>query len=75
MTLVEAPRWYWNGGKMEDSVRKETERAMTLATGPHAVLLLVPIGQFTEVSVCLPFQLCLSSANNYTVHSEKRIKK
>lgn len=51
VTLVEAPRWYWNGEKMEDSVRKETKRAMTLVgPGPHAVLLLVPISQFTEVS-------------------------
>ncbi|MEQ2164927.1 hypothetical protein GOODEAATRI_011807, partial [Goodea atripinnis] len=48
-TLVEAPRFYWNGFNMEDSVRKETERAMTLvAPGPHAVLLLVPVCQFTE---------------------------
>lgn len=56
VTLVEAPRWYWSGGRMEDSVRKETERAMTLvAPGPHAILLLVPVCQFTEVgfvSVC-----------------------
>uniref|UniRef100_A0A8D3BW11 AIG1-type G domain-containing protein n=1 Tax=Scophthalmus maximus TaxID=52904 RepID=A0A8D3BW11_SCOMX len=50
VTLVEAPRWYWSGGRMEDSVRKETERAMTLvAPGPHAILLLVPVCQFTEV--------------------------
>lgn len=54
MTLVEAPRWYWTGGKMEDSVRKETQRAMMLvAPGPHAILLLVPINQFTEVG-CSP---------------------
>lgn len=47
---------------MEDSVRKETERAMILAApGPHAVLLLVPVNQFTEVSFCLPLKgsLCL----------------
>lgn len=50
LTLVEAPRWYWSGGKMEESVRKETQRAMTLvAPGPHAILLLVPVNQFTEV--------------------------
>lgn len=50
VSLVEAPRWYWNGCKMEDGVRKETQRAMTLlAPGPHAVLLLVPVSQFTEV--------------------------
>lgn len=63
VTLVEAPRWYWNGGKMEDSVRKETARAMTLvAPGPHAILLLVPVSQFTEVgwSSCLAFHLCFA---------------
>ncbi|KAM4584517.1 GTPase IMAP family member 8 [Odontesthes bonariensis] len=58
VTLVEAPRWYWNGGKMEESVRKETERAMTLvAPGPHAVLLLVPVGQFTEMEGRVPAEL------------------
>ncbi|MEQ2194441.1 hypothetical protein XENOCAPTIV_029386 [Xenoophorus captivus] len=56
-TLVEAPRFYWNGFNMEDSVRKETERAMTLvAPGPHAVLLLVPVCQFTEVSPSVVLQ-------------------
>lgn len=60
VTLVEAPRWYWDGGKMEDSVRKETERAMTLvAPGPHAILLLVPVNQFTEVGCRL--SICLST--------------
>lgn len=50
VTLVEAPRWFWVGGKMEEGVRKETERAATLlAPGPHAVLLLIPVNQFTEV--------------------------
>lgn len=35
---------------MEESVRKETQQAMTLvAPGPHAILLLVPVNQFTEV--------------------------
>lgn len=59
VTVVEAPRWYWNGGKMDDSVRKETERAMTLvAPGPHAILLLVPVSQFTEVGCCLCFLSC-----------------
>lgn len=54
LTVVEAPRWYWTGGKMEDSVRKETERVMELAApGPHAILLLVPVSQFTEVG-CSP---------------------
>ncbi|XP_041838800.1 uncharacterized protein LOC121638229 isoform X1 [Melanotaenia boesemani] len=58
VTVVEAPRWYWSGGKMEDSIRKETERAMTLvAPGPHAVLVLVPIGQFTEMEGRVPAEL------------------
>nr|XP_046267398.1 uncharacterized protein LOC124071018 [Scatophagus argus]XP_046267408.1 uncharacterized protein LOC124071018 [Scatophagus argus] len=58
VTLVEAPRWYWTGGKMEDSVRKETERAMRLvAPGPHALLLLVPVNQFTEMEGRVPAEL------------------
>ncbi|XP_034458152.1 uncharacterized protein LOC117771644 isoform X2 [Hippoglossus hippoglossus] len=58
VTLVEAPRWYWNGDKMEDSVRKETERVLTLAApGPHAILLLVPVGQFTEMEGRVPVEL------------------
>ncbi|XP_074551992.1 uncharacterized protein LOC141809064 isoform X2 [Halichoeres trimaculatus] len=58
LTLVEAPRWYWAGGKMEDSVRKETERALTLvAPGPHAFLLLVPVSQFTEMEGRVPEEL------------------
>lgn len=68
VTLVEAPRWYWTGGEMEDSVRKETERAMTLvAPGPHAILLLVPVYQFTEVgcSLCLPLHLCFGIISHF----------
>lgn len=64
VTLVEAPRWYWSGGKMEDSVKKETQRAMTLVPpGPHAILLLVPVNQFTEVSLGLPVSdvICCST--------------
>ncbi|XP_057698421.1 uncharacterized protein LOC130919847 [Corythoichthys intestinalis] len=58
VTLVEAPRWYWNGLEMEESVKKETERAMTLLEpGPHAVLLLVPVNQFTEMDGQVPAQL------------------
>lgn len=47
---------------MEDGVKKETQRAMTLVSpGLHAMLLLVPVNQFTEVSLGLPVsvaQLC-----------------
>ncbi|CAI5680064.1 unnamed protein product [Oreochromis niloticus] len=58
VTLVEAPRWYWSGGKMEDGVKKETQRAMTLVPpGPHAILLLVPVNQFTEVDTRVPAEL------------------
>ncbi|XP_063333326.1 uncharacterized protein LOC134629737 [Pelmatolapia mariae] len=58
VTLVEAPRWYWSGGKMEDGVKKETQRAMTLVPpGPHAILLLVPVNQFTEVETRVPAEL------------------
>ena len=47
---MEAPRWYWSGEHVEENVRKETERALTLTSpGPHAFLLLVPVGQFTKV--------------------------
>lgn len=60
LTLVEAPRWYWSGGKMEESVRTETLRAMTLVEpGPHAILLLVPVNQFTEVG-CYYYHLITS---------------
>ncbi|XP_061684891.1 uncharacterized protein LOC133505653 [Syngnathoides biaculeatus] len=58
VTLAEAPRWYWNGRQMDESVKKETERAMTLlAPGPHAILLLVPVNQFTEMDGQVPAQL------------------
>ncbi|XP_078146699.1 uncharacterized protein LOC139922986 isoform X2 [Centroberyx gerrardi] len=58
VTLVEAPRWYWDGGHVEANVKKETERALTLAApGPHAFLLLVPVGQFTEVEGRVPAEL------------------
>lgn len=43
---------------MEDSVRKETGRAVALtAPGPHAILLLVPVNQFTEVGCVLYLSL------------------
>lgn len=58
VTVVEAPRWYWNGGHMDESVRKETEEAMSLlAPGAHAILLLIPVFQFTEMETQVPAEL------------------
>ncbi|PWA32743.1 hypothetical protein CCH79_00012451 [Gambusia affinis] len=58
VTIVEAPRWYWIRSNLDDEVKKETERAMTLvAPGPHAVLLLVPVCQFTEMEGRVPAEL------------------
>ncbi|XP_053712553.1 uncharacterized protein LOC128754161 isoform X1 [Synchiropus splendidus] len=58
VALVEAPRWFWNGGRMEDSVKKETQLATTLLEpGPHAFLLLVPVSQFTEMECHVPGEL------------------
>uniref|UniRef100_A0A3P9J2S2 AIG1-type G domain-containing protein n=1 Tax=Oryzias latipes TaxID=8090 RepID=A0A3P9J2S2_ORYLA len=58
VALVEAPRWYWAGEKVDDSVRKETEQAVALMEpGPHAVLLLIPVNQFTEMESRVPSEL------------------
>ncbi|XP_038148372.1 uncharacterized protein LOC119788237 isoform X2 [Cyprinodon tularosa] len=58
VTLVEAPRWFWIGCDMDEGVKKETQRGMSLvAPGPHAVLLLVPVNQFTEMEGRVPAEL------------------
>ncbi|CAL8332901.1 unnamed protein product [Merluccius merluccius] len=58
VTLVEAPRWYWNGKQVEDSVRRESQRALELTSpGPHAFLLLIPVCQFTEVEGLVPVEM------------------
>uniref|UniRef100_A0AAV2LK73 AIG1-type G domain-containing protein n=1 Tax=Knipowitschia caucasica TaxID=637954 RepID=A0AAV2LK73_KNICA len=58
VTVVEAPRWYWSRGQMDESVRKETEKAlMLLAPGPHTLLLLIPVFQFTEMETLVPGEL------------------
>ncbi|XP_014908886.1 uncharacterized protein LOC106960319 [Poecilia latipinna] len=58
VTIVEGPRWYWVGSNMDDDAKKETVRAMSLvAPGPHAVLLLVPVSQFTEMEGRVPAEL------------------
>ncbi|KAJ8263987.1 hypothetical protein GJAV_G00143810 [Gymnothorax javanicus] len=58
LTLVEAPRWYWSGGQVEASVQQETKRALSLADpGPHAFLILVPVGEYTDVERRVPGEL------------------
>ncbi|XP_055015682.1 uncharacterized protein LOC110172592, partial [Boleophthalmus pectinirostris] len=58
VTVVEAPRWYWSGGQMDESIRKETAKAMmALTPGPHAILLLIPVFQFTEMETLVPAEL------------------
>uniref|UniRef100_A0A8B9H8F0 AIG1-type G domain-containing protein n=1 Tax=Astyanax mexicanus TaxID=7994 RepID=A0A8B9H8F0_ASTMX len=58
LTVVETPRWYWSGQNLESSVQRESERALSLAApGPHAFLILVPVGQFTEMEMHMPAQL------------------
>ncbi|XP_048869705.1 LOW QUALITY PROTEIN: uncharacterized protein LOC125742088 [Brienomyrus brachyistius] len=58
LTLVETPRWYWSGGRVEATIRRETTQALSLtAPGPHAFLLLIPVGQFTEVEGRVPSQM------------------
>lgn len=58
LKIVETPRWYWNGKHIDASVQRETERALSLlAPGPHAFLILVPVGQFTQMDGRIPSEL------------------
>ncbi|XP_048105007.1 GTPase IMAP family member 5-like [Alosa alosa] len=58
LTLVEAPRWYWSGGRLESSVKEETRHALSLAApAPHAFLLLIPVSQFTDMEQRAPQEL------------------
>ncbi|XP_053494045.1 uncharacterized protein LOC128615751 [Ictalurus furcatus] len=58
LRVVETPRWYWKGKHVDVSVQRETERALSLvAPGPHAFLILVPVGQVTEMDNQIPAEL------------------
>ncbi|XP_026989277.2 uncharacterized protein LOC113634483 [Tachysurus fulvidraco] len=58
LKVVETPRWYWRGESLEINVQRETEKALSLvAPGPHAFLILVPVGQFTEMEGRIPAEL------------------
>lgn len=58
LTIVETPRWYWNGKHIDSSVQSETGMALSLvAPGPHAFLILVPVGQCTGMDSQIPTEL------------------
>lgn len=58
LSVVETPRWYWRGGQVEGDIQAETRRAVALsAPGPLVFLILVPVGEFTEMEQKIPDQL------------------
>uniref|UniRef100_W5N2E8 AIG1-type G domain-containing protein n=2 Tax=Lepisosteus oculatus TaxID=7918 RepID=W5N2E8_LEPOC len=59
LSVVVGPRWLWRQGRLEEGVRQETERALALcAPGPHAFLLVVPVGQFSELDLQAAREIC-----------------
>lgn len=58
MSVVETPRWYWRGEQVEADIQAETRRAIDLSSqGPLVFLILIPVGEFTEVEQKIPDQL------------------
>ncbi|XP_073708378.1 GTPase IMAP family member 8 [Garra rufa] len=58
LSVVETPRWYWRGKEVEDDIQKETRRFLSSSVpGPFVFLILIPIGEFTEMEGLIPDQL------------------
>ncbi|XP_051562852.1 uncharacterized protein LOC127446183 [Myxocyprinus asiaticus] len=58
LSVVETPRWYWRGRQLEADVQVETQRALSLTMpGPPVFLILIPVGEFTEMEQRIPDEL------------------
>lgn len=58
LTVLEAPRWYWRGQELEADIQQETVRCLCSAgPGPFVFLILIPVGEFTEMERRIPEQL------------------
>ncbi|KTF80005.1 hypothetical protein cypCar_00046062 [Cyprinus carpio] len=58
LSIVETPRWYWRGKELEADIRGETRQFLSSSvSGPCVFLILIPIGEFTEVEGRIPDQL------------------
>ncbi|XP_050967660.1 GTPase IMAP family member 8 [Labeo rohita] len=58
LSVVETPRWYWRGKEVEVDIQEETRRFLSSSvSGPFVFLILVPIGEFTEMEGRIPDQL------------------
>ncbi|XP_052454998.1 uncharacterized protein LOC128015314 [Carassius gibelio] len=58
LSIVETPRWYWRGQEVEADICEETRRFLSSSvSGPCVFLILIPIGEFTEVERRIPDQL------------------
>ncbi|KAK2888715.1 hypothetical protein Q8A67_014090 [Cirrhinus molitorella] len=58
LTVVETPRWYWRGKEVELDIQEETRRFLSSSVpGPFVLLILIPVGEFTEMEGRIPDQL------------------